>query len=231
MQEALKRKLAEQSTQESDALVYISLKGKKFRIGDIKLPDLFDCVIAEFAFEKTYYSSAYNPDKAASPDCYAISFNEPAAPHELAENPQSDRCSTCKWNEFGSAAVGKGRACKDGRRLILYAYGANGADFTQTAQLKVPAASLKAWGQYCSMVRRQYGLPVAWVITTISMDEDSDYPSLKFNCKGPVTNPAEIDEIGFRDAGNKLLVMRPFKKAEDVASKPEASPARKSKMS
>lgn len=230
MKDLLKRKLSEQANQESDALVYISMKGKKFRIGDAKLPDKFDCVIAEFAFEKQFYADAYNPDKPASPDCYAISFEEPTKPHENVEHPVSESCKTCPHNEFGSANVGKGKACKDGRRLILYAYGANGVDFTQTAQIKVPAASLKAWGQYCGMVRRQYGLPISWVVTTLELDEDSDYPALKFSCKGPCPQDG-VMEIGYREAANKLLIMRPFKKNEDIATPSPKDAKQKSKMS
>jgi hypothetical protein len=235
MRELVERKLREQQTQEREGLAYISIKGKKFRIGDAKLPDKFQCVIGEFAFERTYYSGVYDPNVAATPDCYALSFTEPEAPHIQSENKQSVTCATCPHSVFGSARIGKGTACKSARRLILFAYGANGVDFSQTAQLKVPAASLKAWGSYCAMVRRTYGLPLSFVITEISMDEDSDYPSLEFHCIGPLTDMGAVNEVGLRDASMKLAILRPFKQSEQD-DKPDntASPAsdkKRSKMS
>lgn len=78
-------------------------------------------IIAGAVIEKAFYEGAYDPDQPEAPVCFAFDTD----PDNLAPNPddvadlQNDICATCKWNEFGSADRGKGKACKDVRRLAL----------------------------------------------------------------------------------------------------------------
>jgi len=78
-------------------------------------------IIAGAVIEKAFYEGDYDPDQPEAPVCFAFNTD----PDELAPNPddvaslQNDVCATCEWNKFGSADRGKGKACKDVRRLAL----------------------------------------------------------------------------------------------------------------
>jgi len=234
MRDLLAKRLEDQKQHENTGskVVYVSTKGKRFKIGDEKLPDKFDVIIAAAAFEKTYYEDAYDPEVKATPSCYALSLSDPTEPNVQSPNPQSKSCIDCPHNEFGSAKIGKGKACKDARRLMMFAWNeTSGADFSQVAQLKVAASSLKAWGAYCSMVRRRYGLPFSWVITTVSLDDDADYPQLVFDCKGPVEDKNEVLEVEARSDELTKMSIRPFKlEDEETNTKPAPKSSTRSKM-
>jgi hypothetical protein len=78
-------------------------------------------IIAGAVIEKAFYDGRYDPDNPEPPVCYAFNTD----PDELAPNPedvadlQSDVCADCPMNQWGSADTGKGKACKDVRRLAL----------------------------------------------------------------------------------------------------------------
>lgn len=78
-------------------------------------------IIAGAVIAKTFYEGDYDPDNPEAPVCFAFDTD----PDNLAPIPenvadlQNDVCATCQWNQFGSADRGKGKACKDARRLAL----------------------------------------------------------------------------------------------------------------
>ncbi len=78
-------------------------------------------IVAAAVIEKAYYPGDYDPDLPEPPVCFAFDTD----PDDLAPIPedvaelQNDICATCEWNKFGSADRGKGKACKDVRRLAL----------------------------------------------------------------------------------------------------------------
>jgi hypothetical protein len=234
LKDLLDKRLEDQKQHENSGakIVYISTKGRRFRVGDEKMPDSFDVVVGLAAFEKTWYNQAYDPALKATPACYALSLSEPVGPHANSQSPQNKTCEGCPHNEYGSALVGKGKACKDARRLLMFARNAQGnVDFSQIAQLKVAATSIRAWSSYCSMVRQRYGLPYSWVVTNVSFVDDSDYPQLKFECKGPVENRDEILEVEARLDELKKAAVRPFKvDDEEEGEGKAAAPKTRSKM-
>lgn len=99
-----------------------------FRAGRI-LIDEQDCgtqlcsYILAYRRVNTYYGTEYNPDEAESPKCWSICKGKKessfAVPNPASTEPQSDLCSTCPKDAFGSARNGKSKACKNRYRLMI----------------------------------------------------------------------------------------------------------------
>jgi hypothetical protein len=78
-------------------------------------------IIAGAVIEKAFYEGDYDADNPEAPVCFAFDTdpdNLAPIPEDVADL-QNDVCATCQWNQFGSADRGKGKACKDVRRLAL----------------------------------------------------------------------------------------------------------------
>ena len=78
-------------------------------------------IIAGAVIEKAFYEGDYDPDNPEPPVCFAFDTdpdNLAPVPEDVADL-QNDVCATCEWNRFGTADRGKGKACKDVRRLAL----------------------------------------------------------------------------------------------------------------
>src|SRR5512139_2042957 len=89
----------------------LSFKGGVITLAGNRLDNPLPLVILAYGYERSYYSTAYQPDVFTTPDCYSLDGVAPAANSTV---PQSDRCATCRFNEYGSAPNGKGKGCKEG---------------------------------------------------------------------------------------------------------------------
>ena len=238
VKDLLREELKSQSELEKapSPMAYISIKGKKFRAGDEKLPNELYCVIVVAGYDKTYYASPYDPDSPATPSCFAASIEEIAAPSNNSPEPQSASCLTCPHNVFGSAKIGKGKACKDSRRLIMYSYDKlkSEVDFSQMAQLRVPSSSLKAFSSYVRTVSLRYGLPYLAVVTKIELDQDSDYPSLVFDYDDTLNSDEVLKIMSMKPSAIEAAI-KTFSPDEDEEKKPvplsKPSASQKSKLS
>src|SRR6266496_6226194 len=77
-------------------------------------------VVLDHIIEYAWYEGAFDPNNPQPPACFAFGRDEKTmTPHEKAADIQNDTCAGCPQNEFGSALVGKGKACKNSRRLAL----------------------------------------------------------------------------------------------------------------
>src|SRR6185312_13802346 len=103
--------------------------GVKFGRGSITYGDTpvkggkLECVIVGSCALNAWYATDYDPNDRQPPDCYAfalISDDPEMAPHQAVVNKQSDLCSTCEKNQFGTAKVGRGKACGNNIRLGLF---------------------------------------------------------------------------------------------------------------
>ena len=75
------------------------------------------------------------------PDCKSADC---VAPDADVADKQSDMCATCKWNTFGSAKVGKGKACKE--RLWLFLVNPEFGDPPVSVLILPPSALGKFYG-------------------------------------------------------------------------------------
>jgi hypothetical protein len=138
--------------------------------------------------EKAFYDGRYDPDNPEPPVCYAFDTD----PDELAPNPkdvadlQCDNCQDCPLNVFGSADTGKGKACKDVRRLALIPAGAfvKGGDVELIEDVKsiekaefgfakLPPTSLNAYAAFVRQVASTMKRPPHGIYAIMECRPDS----------------------------------------------------------
>lgn len=150
----------------------LSFKGGVFTLAGNKLENPLPLVILAFNNERTYYSTAYQPDVFTTPDCYSLDGEKPA---DNAETPQSDRCSQCRFNEFGSAPNGKGKGCKEGAVFAaIHADALESPEKIATAQIVTGSPSVLNSKGFRSYMDSLLPNGPCWsVITTVTNEPDS----------------------------------------------------------
>lgn len=190
IQEALKAQVAGLAGRISPAT------GNAIRLGQDKklnLPDgtktdgPLELVVVDFVATHNFYAGRFDKDNIVPPDCFAIGTDpKNMVPSPNSPNPQSKDCQSCPMNQFGSD--GKGKACKNGRKLAVLPPDASETDDIWT--LNVSPTALKNFDGYVGSVARQFGLPPVGVVTTVGLSEAVDYPQLQFTEPKPNENVA-----------------------------------------
>ena len=221
-----------QSESELSTIPFMSLKGKKFSIGDEKFGSSLNCIILADVHDYSWYDRPYDPDIQSPPACFAIGkAPDDMAPHEDSPKKQHESCYDCPKNQFASAPNGKGKACRNGRRLLVASLTDNRANFGDLAIVNMSPTALKGFSKYMKNISTVKRLPIWSVITNLSFDEDSAYPLLTANFVS-IANAIDIGTIASRIAEFQDMVSIPY----DISNyeEPEAaaaSSAKKSKMS
>jgi len=235
MQKLLDMAAQQQAENELSTIPFISLKGKKFSIGDDKLGNTLRVVILADVFDNTWYDRPYDPssDEIFPPACFAIgSTQSELIPDETSPVRQNDTCYGCAKNEFGSATQGKGKACRNGRRILIASIGEdNRVNFGDLAIISMSPTALKGFSKYVKSVATVKKLPIWSVITVLSFDEDSAYPVLVAGYHD-ILSGADIEKIAqrlpeFVEAVSQPYDVSTYEPPENV----EAKAAKKSKMS
>jgi len=204
MTELLQQAASTASSIEKASTPFISIKGKKFTLDDAKLGTSMDCVVLATAYDNSYYDRPYDPDTIVPPACFSLSIDsEDMAPHPSSPNPQHPTCKGCPNNEYGTALQGKGKACKNGRRLLLAAYDGddNYVGTEEIAIVRLPPTSLKAWASYAKSIPIRRSRPVWSVATKLVMDEDEDWPKI---------NPVFIEDISDQRILKEIVASKDF---------------------
>lgn len=172
---------------------FFSTKGGILSWQDAPLPNnQMAVVILDFVLENVYYEGRYDPDVPQSPVCFAFGRDEKTiAPHKIvveAGNQQcgaAGLCAGCKMNEFGTAEVGKGKACRNTRRLGMIPAGTFNAagkfeliedeeHFASTAVgfMKLPVTSVKGYASFVKQVAGALRRPPFGIVTRVRVMPD-----------------------------------------------------------
>tara|TARA_R100001594_G_C4044013_1_gene263789 strand:+ start:1469 stop:2221 length:753 start_codon:yes stop_codon:yes gene_type:complete len=229
---------AESSREPASTSDVISTRGKRFRIGDTQLPDELLVVVAGVAFESSWFDRAYDPNNTTPPACFALSLSEnDLSHHEDSPVPQHEgSCTDCEHNQWGTGVNGKGKACKNSRRLVLLAYGDDqdqdeNLTTTAPAMLKVPPTSIKHWSSYSKAITGRYKRPTSSVVTRVSFNPDVDYPQLQFELDKLLDSTDEIRSAANRVDECQQMALKPYNVSEfEPLEKAQSKTKRKSKM-
>lgn len=163
------------------------------------------CVILDGIMENVYYEGEYEEGSPSAPTCFAygrydrdgktvigIDVREDAdgtgmSPHKSVLKPQHSDCDSCPHNQFGSALTGKGKACKNTRRLALIpvqgamkkgVFNINVQDTEHyatapVAYLKTPVMSTKIYSAFVTQVASSLKRPPYGVFTRIFTQPDT----------------------------------------------------------
>lgn len=156
---------------------FVSIRGGVMTIGGAPIKDnKVQVVVIDHVYENAKYDGAYDPDDPQPPSCYAFGRDEAEMrPHEKASQPAHDQCQGCDNNVFGTAEKGKGKACKNTRRLALISadnLNANSIANGELVYLKLPVTSTKIWATYVKALNAHYKRPPYAVVTEISVVPD-----------------------------------------------------------
>lgn len=140
-------------------------------VPDNKLP----CIIIASTHANLYYEGKYEEKNPTNPVCYAYSEDgENMAPHPKSQKPQSGKCDDCRWNQWESAEEGRGKACKNSRRLALIHSSTTIEDLptAEIAVLQLPVTSVKEYAKYVNKISLLFSRPPLGVHTTIGSVPD-----------------------------------------------------------
>lgn len=163
---------------------------KKFILPDgTSTPGPLELVIVDFASENRFYEGAFNSKDLVPPNCFAIGTNPlKMMMSKNAPEPQATdgNCQTCEMNQWDSAGVGKGKACKNTRILAVLPPDAD-AD-TPLWRLGVSPTATKAFDGFVTSVARVFQTIPIGVIATVSFDDSVTYSKLVFSNPQPNAN-------------------------------------------
>ena len=197
----------------------IGLKNKEFTLPDgQKSQGPLECIVLDFAWFLVHYPGVYNSNNPQHPDCFAVGRENPEAvdglkPHESVAKPIHSNCRDCPKNQWKSATTGKGKACKNQRRLIVVP--PNFDESTEPMTMYVSPQGLKNWDKYVSRLNNEQGVLPVQVITAIAFDKDQTYPLLTFTC---IDRHARVQEAWALRERSQNLLFRELETKEEKAA-------------
>lgn len=182
----------------------ISLQGKVFSLPDGRTsPGPLQLVILDWRVVHSYYTGIYDPAKPQPPVCWAIGIGTEAAPDpDKVAKPRCDTCAACPYNEYGSAAVGKGKACKEYRRVAVAPIDAQSE--SDIFILDVSPTGITPFERYIGKLL-SVGLQPLETLTEVAFKSDATYPTLVFGKGGPLSDEQVAHFFGLREHTAKLL--------------------------
>ena len=200
------------------------------------------CIIVDSILENVYYEGDYEPDTPQTPMCYAFGRDEATlTPHQKVWDKGDQQCGAsklcqgCQWNEYGTANKGKGKACRNTRRLAIIpagSYDKKGElnliedvehfESTQLAFMKLPVTSTRAFAAYVKTVGAVLKRPPFAMITEVSIVPDA---KSQFKVQFEAIGPAPDELISTLIARNKEaagVIDFPYGDASEDEDKPKA---------
>lgn len=179
-----------------------------------------DVIVIDAVYENALYEDDYDPDNPATPVCFAFAHEEgELVPHELSTKPQHDKCAGCPQNAFGSAARGKGKACKNIRRLSMLPATPLTAEAVQSSEvafMKLPVTSGKFYTQYVNTLATVNKRPPFAMVTTIGAQPDAKTQyKVTFTAAAPITDSDVLNAVVARHEAQKTTPTTPYQPAPE----------------
>jgi hypothetical protein len=231
--ERFKAIAAAQAKSEQTSGQFFSIKSGVLAFNGNPIPgNKMDVVVLEALHERVYYPEKYgtgDADKVATPACYSYSLDgEKMTPHPEARDIQHPTCAGCPRDKWGSGDNGKGKACKEGRRMSLMSASdlgdADKVGKAVVAYLRLPVTSVKNWGRYVSSVIGITELPAFASITRLSVVPDAKTQvQVKFERVAGINDDAVMDAVFGRATAEATASQFPYPKISAEDEQPKAS--------
>lgn len=242
--EELAKAAMEDSKMEESAAggTFFSLQGGQLSFGGQPIPEnRMVAIVANHILENVYYEGDFDPNDPRPPTCYAFGRDEAEMqPHDEvyeAELDQAESCAVCDHNKWGSSDKGRGKACRNTRRLALLPAGSVNAagQFAPETNpevlsrmslgiMKLPVTSVKGWATYVQQITNVMKRPVWAVYTKISIVPDRKTQfKVMFEPAGLVPNELLGVMRGKREEADVLLD-QPYPKPEEEDAAPPTPP-------
>lgn len=200
---------------EKVAGVSIGIKGKKFKFKDEVIGRVASFVIVDFIRANKFYDEPFHEDEITLPACMALSVTgEEMAPLDGVPNRQHEQCDGCEQNAWGSADVGRGKACAEQYVLAVLAVDPSNKDEDYSncpmAMITCPPTSKKNFGTYVRELEDKTGRPPLAFLTEFAFDDDFDHPVLMFEVDKPLKTAADLSGVLSRvDEAREMLMTPP----------------------
>lgn len=157
-------------------------KDGTFYLGEQVLPSPLEAIVVAEAHLNVWYPDAYDPDSPSPPGCFALApslqkdpatgdsvdgtgedaMKAHATSPQIQGGPNGHDCATCEMNKFGSAEVGRGKACANTRVLAIVmkddpAFGTKSP--LTWAQMSISPTGLAPWGKFVKGLAQIEGRP------------------------------------------------------------------------
>lgn len=167
---------------------YLSAKGGSFTFQGADLGDEMDIVVIDYVYLNEWHDKPYDPDNPSNPACYSLSVKGPKGedmvPAENAPDPQAEFCKDCELNQWGTAKVGRGKACGNKKRLAMIdAAALSDPGSAEVVFLRAGVNSSVNFEKYKEGLRKVHNTPPVGVVTHISFDQEADNPINLFEVK------------------------------------------------
>lgn len=207
-------------------------------------------IISAHILENVFYAGKFADSDPQPPACWAFGNDEPTMePHKVcvdagtAKGSEQGTCKGCPMNEWASAETGKGKACRNTRRLCLLPAGkldAQGRFVAETdaalfktldfAYMRLPVTSVKAFSAYVKQIEATTGMPPHGVVTLISVvpDQKTQF-KVQFECLEEVSDAVGPISAQRHEEAVKTIDF-PYPTQNEDAAKPKAGKAGKKKF-
>lgn len=232
-----------------------SLRAGVLSIDDNPMPNNEMAVIVlDHIFENTFYLEEYDPDNPTPPSAYALGrdeaelrWHEDSIPElEDGEKIAGELCSESSINQWGSADKGRGKACRNLRRLLMIPAGTinkKTGEFemiddeehyatVKPAFMKLPPTSTTNWSNYVKQLAGSLRKPPFVIATRIKVVPDQK-SQFKVTFEALEEMPEELFNVLLkRHKEAEQLIMQPYDMSErdEPREKPQrrgAKPAKK----
>jgi len=231
----------------SASLRYISTIGGQLKNGDAPFTgNKIICVVLDYVRTNVLYMTKYSANNKdyRPPNCFSIGkkVNE-LIPHDCVEDKKGKNCTTCKYNQKGSASLIRDDASKDARacsnkmRLAILPIGyvektgevvvnsTNLAD-EEILFLSVPLLSTFEFQNYAKKLATARNTPPCAVCTEITAETNSRGFIMRFNEVTQAINPdGELSKLNIATSGLMEIILKRKTEAEKLLLTPYHIPA------
>lgn len=189
----------------------IGIRNSKFTFKNDIIGKTLTVVVVDYVHANSWYDVPFDKDNPAPPACVALSVDgEDMAPVKTSPKPQYSQCDGCEMNAWGSADVGRGKACGEQYKLAVVAVGP-GEDYSTAdmAILTLPPTSRKNWTAYVKDVDEKLGRPPYGILTEFSFDGVDDWPVLVPELVKKVGPIKDLNDINDRRKEARDILMTP----------------------
>lgn len=214
----LKERLAQQLARQQEAAnalrstgAFISFKNANLKVDGQPIPgNMIEVRVLAAIGERTYYADEFDADAVQVPDCYSL---DDTVPHIEARNPQSDSCGDCPQNKWGTALRGKGKACREGARVIVVPANVP----LKTAPMftaKIPVTSLNTVTAFTSRCSQAGKLSGEFVTQLSCVEDKKSFFKVHLTLK-EVTNDMDMEQLLAKQDQAYELAMQPYPRLDE----------------
>lgn len=211
--------------------VGVSFRGGTITVGGVRVGNSMPVIALHPQFERTYYDREFSAEDKAPPPCYSF---DGVKPHEKASSPQSETCERCQHAQWGTDRRGKGKACKEGMRMVFMRADSVDPDSIKVAPLmtaKFSVMNSKIVGPVLERLYETAGHPAGVVCNLECHPDDATQIRNDLVPVGPLEDVAAQDAVISRLDEAEKLATQPYPDPE-VSAAPAAkkAPARARKF-